>query len=502
MPSPQPPASSTPPAARRHRRGRAAWGGLALAAVLCAAGGWYWKHERDARAAAQAVPGTVPGPGMAQGPGGIGGPGARRPAGGQPQPVSVGTVQRQDIRVLLQAIGTVTAQNTAVVRTKVDGELTAIRFREGDTVKAGALLAEIDPRSYQAALAQATGGLARDQAQLKNAQIDLQRYQDLLQQDSIARQQVDTQEALVRQLAGTVQVDQALVDTARLNLSYTRVTAPISGRLGLKQSDLGNVVRAADTAGIVTITQTQPINVVFAVPEAVVGQVSGPLRAGQGMLLEAWDRDRRNRLASGQVNFIDNAIDVTTGTIKLKAVFANQDGQLYPNQFVNVVLQTGLLKNTLTVPNASVQRGTQGTYVYAVDGDGLVAVRKVVLGPVEGDRTSVQGELRPGEQVVTDGADRLREGAQVQVIRPDAATALDTQPGARSGGRGGLDRLPPEVREKVRAMPPEERRAFLQKLREQQQQQQQQQPGGAGTPATPAPAPASTPASTPAAAPR
>lgn len=467
MSSPLPPEPSSPAPARsvRRRRSGAGWAWLAVVVAVAAGGGWYWKHQRDAKAAAAAVPGAVPGPGMSQGPGGIGGPGARRFAPGAAQPVSVGVVRRQDVRVLLQAIGTVTAQNTAVVRTKVDGELKAIRFREGDTVKAGALLAEIDPRSYQAALAQVAGGLARDQAQLKNAQIDLKRYQDLQAQDSIAQQQVDTQEALVRQLQGTVQVDQAQVDAARLNLSYTRVTAPIAGRLGLKQADLGNVVHASDTTGIVTITQTQPINVVFSIPEAALPRVTGPLRAGRSLAVEAWDRDRRNQLASGQVDFIDNTIDTTTGTIRVKAVFANADARLYPNQFVNMALQTDVLKDVLVVPSAAVQRGTQGTYVYAVGEGGKVAVRKVTLGPVENDRTTVTGDLQEGERVVTDGADRLREGAQVEVIAANAAAAADTA--ATQPRQRGLDRLPADVRAKVLAMPPDERRAYLQKLREQ-----------------------------------
>ncbi|QHI99544.1 MdtA/MuxA family multidrug efflux RND transporter periplasmic adaptor subunit [Xylophilus rhododendri] len=466
MPQPLPPETAPARPVRPRRAGRTI-AVLTVLVLLAAGGGWWWKRHHDAQAAASAVPGAVPGPGMSQGPGGIGGPGARRFVGNQAQPVSVARVQRRDVKVLLQAIGTVTAQNTAVVRTKVDGELQAIRFREGDLVKAGALLAQIDPRSYQSALDQAAGGLARDQAQLKNAQIDLQRYQDLQAQDSIAKQQVDTQAALVRQLQGTVQVDQALVDAARLNLSYTKVTAPISGRLGLRQADLGNVVHAADTNGIVTITQTQPINVLFSIPEASLSQIAAKLRAGQTLPVEAWDRDRRNKLATGQVNFIDNAIDTTTGTIKLKAVFANADGALFPNQFTNVVLQTDTLHGTLAVPGAAVQRGTQGTYVYAVGEDGKVAVRKITLGPVENDWTSVQGELHAGEQVVTDGADRLRDGAQVQVIAANAAAAADAMP-ANNRGRGGMAQLPPEVREKLRTMSPEDRRAYIQKLREQQ----------------------------------
>lgn len=490
MSSPLPPAPQTPRPARRRRTGAVlTW--IAVVVVIAAGGGWYWKHQRDAAAAANAVPGAVPGPGMSQGPGGIGGPGARRFAGGQAQPVSVAAVRRQDMRVLLQAIGTVTAQNTAIVRTKVDGELQAIFFREGDMVKAGTLLAQIDPRSYQAALTQAAGGLARDQATLKNAQVDLQRYQDLLAKDSVAKQTLDTQVALVRQLEGTVQVDQGAVDVAKLNLSYTKVTAPISGRLGLKQADLGNVIHAADTTGIVTITQTQPIYGLFAIPEASLAKVAASLRSGESMPVEAWDRDRRNKLATGKVSFIDNLIDTTTGTIKLKAVFPNQDSALFPNQFINVVLQTDTLHDTLAVPSASVQRGTPGTYVYGVSDDGTVAVRKVTLGPVEGDWTSVTGDVHPGEKVVTDGADRLRDGAKVQVIAPTAAAAADAQVAAGRSRAGGMDRLPPDVRDKLRAMSPEDRRAFMQKYR-------QEHGGAAGAAGAPATTPANTAPNAPA----
>ncbi len=437
---------------------------LVAALVVLAGGGWWWAKHRAADTAATGASGAPAG-GAARGPGG----GGRRfaGAGGAPvaQPVSVAQVRQQDMRVLLLAIGTVTAQNTAIVRAKADGELRTIRFKEGDTVRAGQLLAEIDPRSYQAALGQAQGALARDQALLRNAQIDLQRYQDLLAQDSIAQQQVDTQAALVRQTQGTVQADQAAVDAAKLTLSYTQVTAPIAGRLGLKQADLGNVVHAADTNGIVTITQTQPINTLFSVPEQNLQQIARKVRAGQTLVVEAWDRDKRRKLATGQVNFIDNAIDATTGTIKVKAVFPNTDNALFPNQFVNVVLQVDTLHDALAVPTAAIQRGTQGIYVYAVNDDGTVAVRKITLGPVEGDWTSVTGELKAGDKVVTDGADRLREGAKVEVIVPPTTETDAAAAEAQSRQRGLLQRLPSEEREKLRAMSPEDRRAYLQKLR-------------------------------------
>lgn len=452
--------------------------GLLLLLVL-GGGAWWWKTQRgDAGPAAGAAK-----------PGGQGGPGARRFGGSQVQPISADVVKRQDVRVLIAAIGTVTARNTAVVRTKVDGELKSIRFKDGDMVKAGQLLAEIDPASYQAALAQAQGALARDQALLRNARLDLQRYQDLLAKDSIAKQQVDTQAALVAQYEGTVQADQGQVDSARLQLSYTRVTAPIAGRLGLRQADLGNVVHAADTNGIVTITQVQPIYALFSVPEAYLPRIVARLRGGAQMPVELWDREQSHRLAVGRLETLDNAIDTTTGTVKAKATFANEDGSLFPNQFVNVRLQVDTLPDVLTVPTTAVQRGTQGTYVYAVKDDGTVTLRRVRLGTTDGDRVSVQGELAEGERVVTDGADRLREGAQVAVIAADAAARADQAvQDAASRPRGAMRNLPPEVAAKVQNMSPEERRAFLRQLREKQQQPPPQgaAPAAPTTPAAPA----------------
>ncbi len=460
-----------------------------LAVALIVAGGLWWRYGRPQGGASGGPASTASAPGGQTGPGA----GGRRFAGAnnRTQPVMVAPVRKQDVRVLVSAIGTLTAQNTALVRTKADGELKAIHFKEGQMVKAGQLLAEIDPRSYQAALAQAQGQLVRDQAQLTNARLDLQRYKDLLAKDSIASQQVDTQAALARQLEGTVQADQAAVDSAKLQLSYTRVTAPISGRLGLKQADLGNVVHASDSTGIVSITQVQPMAVLFAVPETNLPQIVRKLQAGQPMPVEAWDREQKLRLAVGQVSTIDNAIDTITGTIKLKAEFANADGSLFPNQFANIRLQLDTLMGVLTVPTAAVQRGSQGTFVYALQGDGSVALRTVKLGATDGEAVSVQGlngELAEGEKVVTDGADRLRDGAKVDVITPitrsDAASAAphrrrpaSAPSGAASTAAGTdrpawMDRLPPDVAAKVQAMRPEERQAFLQKMRERRQQRQ------------------------------
>jgi multidrug efflux system membrane fusion protein len=498
---------------------------LTSAGLLLSAGAaWWWTHPKSgetASASAEVAPGN-------------GQNGRRFGGGNRVQPVSVAVVNQQDMRVVLAAIGNIAASNTATVRARVEGELKAIHFTEGQQVRAGALLAEIDPRNYEIQLAQTQGQLARDTAQLRNAKLDLDRYKDLLAKDSIARQQVESQDALVRQLAGTVQSDQAQVDSAKLSLSYTKIVAPISGRLGLKQVDLGNVVRANDAVGLVNITQTQPISVVFGVPEGNLPQISSKLKAGQPLVVEAWDRDQKIKLATGRVRSTDNAIDLATGTIKLKAEFANADNALFPNQFVNIRLQVDAIKDSLVVPSSAIQRGAQGILVYVVKADSTVTVRRVRVGITEADLTSIQGEVSAGEQVVTDGADRLREGAKVDVItattrdrgadktstreraaaapgasapaisasddtgkkrrdtnntpsaapppgnarpvRPTNADTPATDRGAdrRSGnaGEGGdrprwMDRLPPELVEKVKAMSPEDRRAFLQKMREQ-----------------------------------
>lgn len=378
---------------------------LALVAVaLLAAGGVWWYQARQE--ASQDM-----------------GTGRRGPAA---QPVSVGVVQRRDMRVLVSAIGTLQPRATAVVRAKISGELMALHFKEGDEVKAGQLLAQIDPRSYQAAADQARGTLMRDQALLRNARLDLQRYQELKAQDSIASQQVDTQAALVRQYEGTVAADQAQLDAARLQLSYTRVTAPIAGRLGLRQADLGNVLNPADANGIVTITQLRPMDAVFAVPQAQLDRIRERQARGGDLPVELWDREHGQLLARGRLGALDNAIDPATDTLKVKAAFANADGRLFPNQFVNVRLQVDLLPAVLTVPTAAVQN----SYVYLVQDDGTVTQRRLRLGVTDGDRVSVEGDLPEGARVVTDGLDRLREGARVLVIEAQAAQTTPAAPAA------------------------------------------------------------------------
>lgn len=445
------------------QQGRALWWIVLLVVIAAAAGGgWWWKQRQATPAAAEAGPAGRGGPGGGRGP-------ARFSAGGQTQPVSVGTVRRQDVRVQVNAIGTMSARATAVVRAKVSGELVKLHFKEGDEVKAGQLLAEIDARSYQASLGQVQGNLARDQALLKNAQLDLKRYQDLLAKDSIASQQVDTQAAQVRQLEGTVAADQAQVDAAKLQLSYTRITAPIAGRLGLRQADRGNVVGPSDANGIVTINLVRPIDAVFSVPEAHLAQINQRLGEGAELPVELWDREQKRRLGRGKVGALDNAIDATTGTIKVKATFGNEDGTLFPNQFVNVRLQVNLLQDTVTVPGTAIQNN----YVYLVQPDGTVTQRRIRVGVADGDRVAVEGELKDGDQVVVDGIDRLREGAKVAVIDSGAAARADEAAQDAGARRAAMMRnLTQEERDKLAKMTQEERRAFFRSKRN--------QPGAAG----------------------
>jgi multidrug efflux system membrane fusion protein len=395
----------------RSQSGRVKWWLLSVLVVAAFALTWFYPEIKntlspapsDAEMAGKKPPGGRPGKGSGE--------------GSRSTPVSVGEVRLMDIRYSVQAAGTLVALNTAVVRAKVDGELKALRFTEGQLVQAGQVLAEIDARPFEAQLNQAQGQFARDAALLKNAELDLQRYQDLLSKDAIARQQVETQAALVRQLQGTVQADQAQIDMAKLQLSYTRVTAPISGRLGLKQVELGSLVRSSDPNGLVNITQTQPMAVVFAVPEMHVPLIMRKLKAGQALPVEAWDRDQKIRLAQGRVSTTDNAIDVATSTLRLKATLDNRDGSLFPNQFANIRLQLDTLKNVLAVPVQAVQRGAAGTFVYVVQADNTVQVQTVQLEAVEGDWQAVKADLKAGQQVVTDGADRLRSGSEVEVVK-------------------------------------------------------------------------------------
>ncbi|HMV18457.1 MAG TPA: MdtA/MuxA family multidrug efflux RND transporter periplasmic adaptor subunit [Zoogloea sp.] len=356
-----------------------------------------------------------------------------RNRGDRPQPVLLGEVQAGDIRVYVSALGSLVPRNQVTVRARVDGQLMKVVFREGQAVKAGDLLAEVDARPFEVAVAQAEGQLLRDKALLQNARIDLDRYKGLLAQDSIARQQVDTQEALVRQYEGTVKADQGAVDSARLQLSYTRITAPIAGRAGLRQVDPGNIVHASDTTGVVTLAQVSPITAVFAVPEERVAEVMARQKAGKPLAVEAWDREQRTLLATGRLIAADSQIDTTTGTLKLKAEFANEDGSLFPNQFVNVRLILDRLKAVPVLPTAALMQGDKGRYVYRVGADNTVAAVTVRLGAVDGERIAVEGGLDLGDKVVVDGLDKLRDGAAVEAIAPDAANA----PGRKRPPKGG-----------------------------------------------------------------
>jgi len=329
-------------------------------------------------------------------------------------PVTAIPAKKGDIGVYVNGLGTVTPVYTVTVRTRVDGQLMDVYYREGQSVNKGDLLALIDPRPFEVQLTQAEGQLARDQAILTNARIDLDRYRVLWQQDSISKQQFDTQEAMVKQYEGAVKVDQGLIDSAKLQLVYCRIASPIAGRIGLRLVDPGNMVRTSDTNGLIVITQLQPMTVVFPIPEDSLPQVHRRFKTGAQLPVEVFDREQKERLATGSLLTIDNQIDTSTGTVKLKATFPNKLNELFPNQFVNARLLVDVRRGATIIPSSSIQRGPQGTFVYVVKEDRTVTVRPVSIGEVQGAEASIQTGVSPGESVVTDGADRLREGAKVE----------------------------------------------------------------------------------------
>jgi multidrug efflux system membrane fusion protein len=349
--------------------------------------------------------------------------------------VSAASVEHRDLPVYFNGLGTVTAYNTVIVRSRVEGELLKVLFTEGQEVKAGDLLALIDPRSFRAALEQAEGTQQRDQAQLKNAQIDLQRYRGLFAQDSIAKQTLDTQEALVSQYQGTLKANQAAVTQAKLNLQFTEVRAPIGGRLGLRKVDVGNLISVADTSGLVVITQVQPIAVLFSLPEQQLPLIRQQLNSAKPLPVLALDRNQDLQLAAGELATLDNQIDISTGTLKLKARFANSDKALFPNQFVSVRLLAQTLTQALVIPANAVQRGTQGSFVYVLDSSDKVHLRNISLGASSGELLQVLSGLEAGERVVTEGVDRLREDMQVKVAVPADGTDAPAKlaPGATAG---------------------------------------------------------------------
>jgi multidrug efflux system membrane fusion protein len=354
----------------------------------------------------------------------------------EPTPVSVESVKQGDFPVYLTGLGTVTGLRTVTVRPRVDGELVRVNFTEGQLVKQGDVLAEIDPRPFQVQLQQVQGQLQRDQALLRNAEIDVQRYKTLQEQDSIAAQQTMTQEALVKQYQGVVEMDNAQVANAKLQLDYAKVKAPISGRVGLRLIDQGNIVRASDTNGLVVITQTQPITVVFTLPEDKVPTIVKRWHSREDIQVEAFDRGGKTKLAEGKILAVDNQIDPTTGTVKLKAQFDNTDQSLFANQFVNIRMHLDTVRDATLVSSAAIQNDSQGAFVYVIKEDKTVQIRRVTLGPTDADKVVVTSNLTANEAIVVEGIDRLREGGTVDIAQKDGqAVAASPETLAKPEGK-------------------------------------------------------------------
>jgi len=376
------------------------WWVWVLLLVIVAGGFWYYRG-RNSQADAAAAGGKGPG-------GAMGAPGSFV------VPVVVATASKGDLPVFLNGLGNVTAFNTVTVRSRVDGQIVKINFLEGQNVVAGQALVEIDPRPYQVQLEQAEGQLAKDQAQLRDVQVDYERFKLLFQEGVIPKQQLDTQQAQVGTFEGAIKADNATIDNAKLQIMYSHITAPISGRVGLRLVDMGNMVHAADTNGLLVITQLQPIATLFSLPQDQLPQVMARMKKGAPIVVEAYDRDNTTTLATGKLLTIDNQIDTTTGTYKLKAVFDNTKNELFPNQFVNVHLLVDTKKNVVLVPTTAILRGPQGTYVFAVGADNKVKIHVVTLAEANGNITAISSGLNSGDVVVTDGQDKLQEGSKVE----------------------------------------------------------------------------------------
>jgi multidrug efflux system membrane fusion protein len=391
--------------------------------ILLAGAGLVWYY-----AIGQAQPAQ-----QGMGGGARGGRGGGSGRGADLPPVRVVQAETRSIAVVLKALGTVTPVNTVVVRSRLDGELVRVHFTEGQHVKKGQVLAEIDARPYHVALAQAEGQRAENHARLANARADLDKFQSLFDRQLIARQQLTTQESLVKQIEGSVKSNDAQVNNAKLQLSFTKVVAPISGRLGLRQVDVGNLVRSGDANGIVVITEMQPISVLFTVPEIDLPAVLDALRSNNSPAVEAWDRAETTLLATGTLRTVDNQIDTTTGTIRMRAIFPNADEKLFPNQFVNINLKLSTVAGATVVPSAAIQRASFGTFVYVIKPDNKATIRKVTLGVSEGERVAITEGVTPGERIVLEGVDALQEGVAVQIVatRPQPAPPTETGRGQR-----------------------------------------------------------------------
>jgi multidrug efflux system membrane fusion protein len=410
----------------RHSGGRA-WIWILGVVVVLGLTYWYF-HSAGGKGAVEALGGAAGGHG--------GRPGENNPD--QIIPVVVSTATRGDLPVFYNGLGTVTAYNTVTVRSRVDGQIVKINFTEGQMVHEGDSLVEIDPRPFQVQLEQAEGQLAKDQAQLRDVQVDYDRYQQLFKAGVIPKQQVDTQQAQVGQFMGSIKADQATIDNAKLQITYSHVTAPISGRIGLRLVDMGNIVHATDTTGLLVITQLQPIAVIFSLPQDQLSQVIGKLHGPTTLPVEAYDRDDTTKIATGRLLTIDNQIDTTTGTYKLKAVFGNEKDTLFPNQFVNVHLLVDTKHNVTIVPATAIARGPQGTYVYLTQKDSRVKIQPVTVTLNSGNSVAIGQGLRAGETVVIDGQDKLQDGSRIEARTPSgAAVNLDAQAGGSSESDSG-----------------------------------------------------------------